>query len=996
MTFCPPPATTFDPGVALVQFTSGTTGGPSRCCSRTTACSACSTAWSPRSAAARRRGGRAAVPMPNLVPVSLSLWAGIYNVLFAFRVGAPVVVMDRFDDRGVRRAGAAVRDPLDGAAARRHDDARRRRRPSPTSPRCGYVRSITAPLSPLQARRFHDRFGVAVLNSYGQTEIGGEIVGWTAADAGPTATTSSARSAARTPASRSASTTRPASCGCAPRRSARAYADGRDLGRPADRRRLVPHRRRRPGRRRRLRLDRGPGQSDMINRGGLKVFPAEVEEVLRLAPGVADAAVVGVPDDRLGEVPWAFVVPAAHGGLRRRGPGRLVPRAPGALQGARAVRDGRRPAPQRGGQGAEARAGRASGGSVPMRLHDSPAEAEFRAELRAWLAARCCRASRPSPPPTTTGTPAAPTTPPGSACSSTPATPGINWPAEYGGRGATPSRAADLPRGDRAGPGALRRAATSSALLHAGPDAHRRGHAPSSRPPTCPASCGATRCGARASPSPRPAPTWPRSAPGRSATATTTSSPARRSGPRTPRSPTTARCSSAPTPTRPSTGHHVADHADGHARHRGAAAARRSPGSASSARCSSTRCGSRSPTGSATRTTAGGWRWSRSASSGARRSSASCCGSMRLAGRIVAARARRGGRAAWDDASIRRELGHRRRRARRPLGADPAQRLAGGATGRARRRRVGLQARTTPRPASGWASWPIRVLDRAGLAMDDPADLATADHVEQTALRPVALDRRRAPRRSSATSSASACSACPRSGEPMDFELSDDQAALQEELRRFLAARFTSDDRRAAPSEPAGRRRPRALARAGRHRRVRAAAARGRRRRRPRPDRGGRSCSRSWGGRRARSAVGTPPRGRSGRRGRDRRGRRGRLLLDRRRRLAARRAPRRARRVLLVLDVRPASLRRASTRSSGAAGRAAARPADARPPGRRAAGRASGSAAADVARVGCSDGARAGRRDAGRPRRGRGASMAHRLRQGAPAVRPADRLASRR
>src|SRR5690606_15048616 len=48
--------------------------------------------------------------------------------------------------------------------------------------------------------------------------------------------------------------------------------------------------------------------SDMINRGGLKVFPAEVEEVLRLDPAVADAAVVGVPDDRLGEVPWAFVV----------------------------------------------------------------------------------------------------------------------------------------------------------------------------------------------------------------------------------------------------------------------------------------------------------------------------------------------------------------------------------------------------------------------------------------------------------------------------------------------------------------------------------------------------------------------------------------------------------------------------------------------------------------------------------------------------------------
>jgi hypothetical protein len=35
-------------------------------------------------------------PCPNLIPVSLSLWAGIYQILFAFRVGAAVVVMDRF------------------------------------------------------------------------------------------------------------------------------------------------------------------------------------------------------------------------------------------------------------------------------------------------------------------------------------------------------------------------------------------------------------------------------------------------------------------------------------------------------------------------------------------------------------------------------------------------------------------------------------------------------------------------------------------------------------------------------------------------------------------------------------------------------------------------------------------------------------------------------------------------------------------------------------
>src|SRR5262249_58041135 len=35
--------------------------------------------------------------------------------------------------------------------------------------------------------------------------------------------------------------------------------------------------------------------SDMINRGGLKVFPEEVAEVIRLSPAVAQCAVAGIP-----------------------------------------------------------------------------------------------------------------------------------------------------------------------------------------------------------------------------------------------------------------------------------------------------------------------------------------------------------------------------------------------------------------------------------------------------------------------------------------------------------------------------------------------------------------------------------------------------------------------------------------------------------------------------------------------------------------------------
>jgi acyl-CoA synthetase (AMP-forming)/AMP-acid ligase II len=51
-------------------------------------------------------------------------------------------------------------------------------------------------------------------------------------------------------------------------------------------------------------------QGDMIIRGGENVYPLEVEHVLTEHPGVADAAVIGVPDERLGQTVMAFIVPA--------------------------------------------------------------------------------------------------------------------------------------------------------------------------------------------------------------------------------------------------------------------------------------------------------------------------------------------------------------------------------------------------------------------------------------------------------------------------------------------------------------------------------------------------------------------------------------------------------------------------------------------------------------------------------------------------------------
>jgi long-chain acyl-CoA synthetase len=163
-----------------------------------------------------------------------------------------------------------------------------------------------------------DKFGVVVLNGYGQAEIG-EVIGWTALDArehpekigalgrphpgvevkladelgAPVGAGAVGRLLVRAPSMAAGVVTGDAAGGdLGGRVDADGYLDTGDLGRVDDDGFFWIEGR----------------AGDVINRGGNKVYPDQVEEVLRLAPGVSDAAVVGVADARLGEVPVAFVV----------------------------------------------------------------------------------------------------------------------------------------------------------------------------------------------------------------------------------------------------------------------------------------------------------------------------------------------------------------------------------------------------------------------------------------------------------------------------------------------------------------------------------------------------------------------------------------------------------------------------------------------------------------------------------------------------------------
>jgi acyl-CoA synthetase (AMP-forming)/AMP-acid ligase II len=52
-------------------------------------------------------------------------------------------------------------------------------------------------------------------------------------------------------------------------------------------------------------------KKDMIIRGGMNVYPKELEAILHEDPRVGECAVIGAPHRRYGEIPYAFVRPAA-------------------------------------------------------------------------------------------------------------------------------------------------------------------------------------------------------------------------------------------------------------------------------------------------------------------------------------------------------------------------------------------------------------------------------------------------------------------------------------------------------------------------------------------------------------------------------------------------------------------------------------------------------------------------------------------------------------
>ncbi|MBO0886198.1 MAG: AMP-binding protein, partial [Acidimicrobiales bacterium] len=180
--------------------------------------------------------------------------------------------------------------------------------PTPSPERVRFVRSASAPLPVAVLRRFERRVGISILESYGMTEAASMITanplqgtrkpGSAGLPAGAEVRVVNGES--RLPAGevgrvqiRGRSVITAYDSGGEPGTFSRdGWLDTKDLG-------YLDH----DGY-----LFLVARADDVINRGGEKVYPREVEEVLVSHPAVAEAAVVGQPDPVLGARPVAYVV----------------------------------------------------------------------------------------------------------------------------------------------------------------------------------------------------------------------------------------------------------------------------------------------------------------------------------------------------------------------------------------------------------------------------------------------------------------------------------------------------------------------------------------------------------------------------------------------------------------------------------------------------------------------------------------------------------------
>ncbi|MFD3589541.1 class I adenylate-forming enzyme family protein [Streptomyces sp. NPDC058683] len=292
--------------VAVVMMTSGTTGRPKRVSltypQLTAAFHAAGTVLDDSTGPRLRRG--CVILWSSLAHIS-----GLYFAIAHAVDGRSVALMERFQvdewARLVRRhRPRQLRLPPTAIRMVLHAEL-----PVDTFSSVRAIGSGTAPLPPELAEEFEARYGIPVLATYGATEFAGAIAGWSLADhrqwAG--AKRGSVGRAHRGIELRVVDRTTqdvqaPDSIGLLEARGPQlpvtngGWLRTNDLASLDADGFLFIHGR----------------ADDAINRGGFKIPPSVIEDALHQHPAVSDATAVGLPDERLGEVPVVAVTLCAQ------------------------------------------------------------------------------------------------------------------------------------------------------------------------------------------------------------------------------------------------------------------------------------------------------------------------------------------------------------------------------------------------------------------------------------------------------------------------------------------------------------------------------------------------------------------------------------------------------------------------------------------------------------------------------------------------------------
>ncbi len=297
------------PGVAIEMLTSGTTGSPKRVPLTRAAFDASFAGFTKYEKSrdyADRPQLRSGVTMVNN---PLTHIGGIYGCIGALMAGRKIGLLEKFTVEGWVSAIQRNRPKVAGAVP----SALRMLLEADVDPQAlaslSALISGTAPLSPDLVDAFMQKYGIPILGNYGATEFAGAIAGWSLEDFKAN-WTAKRGAAGRVHANVAARVVDAVSGVQLP------YGDegllelqGDQLG-PAYR--IGGAQWLRTTDRAVLDADgflfiRGRADNAII-RGGFKVHPDDVVRVLHQHPAVREAAVVGVPDARLGAVPAAAII----------------------------------------------------------------------------------------------------------------------------------------------------------------------------------------------------------------------------------------------------------------------------------------------------------------------------------------------------------------------------------------------------------------------------------------------------------------------------------------------------------------------------------------------------------------------------------------------------------------------------------------------------------------------------------------------------------------